>query len=101
MYKHVVFWKIKSPVNGQSKEEVILEVKKQLDSLPASIPEIKSFETAINIGNYGASFYDVCLIAVFDNKDTFWNYTKYPEHDSVVAFIQSVQEAEQIVDFEF
>ncbi len=25
---------------------------------------------------------------------------RYPEHDEVVAFIQSVQEDEQIVDFE-
>ena len=101
MYKHVVFWKIKDPANGNLKSEIIEEVKRQLDILPAFIPEIKSFETAVNIGSYGASFYDVCLIATFDNKDTFWNYTKYPEHDAVVAFIQSVQEAEQIVDFEF
>jgi hypothetical protein len=101
MYKHIVFWKIKNPTNGRSKKEIISEVKKKLDLLPDFIPEIKSFETAINIGDYGASFYDICLISSFENKDTFWNYTKYPEHDSVVAYIQSVQEAEQIVDFEY
>lgn len=101
MYKHIVFWKLKEEVNGISKQELITEVKKRLDALLAVIPEIKDFETAINIGDYSASFYDICLIVVFENKETFWSYTKYAEHNAVVAYIQSVQEAEQIVDFEF
>ena len=45
-------------------------------------------------------FYGICLISVIEKKDTFWNYTKYPEHDAVVDYIQSVQEDEQIIDFE-
>ena len=49
---------------------------------------------------YRASFYDVRLISSFDNKDDFWAYTRYPEHDKVMAFIQSVQLDEQIVDYE-
>ena len=69
--------------------------------MPAVIPEIIEYEVAENVGDYGASFYDICLISVFENKDTFWNYTKYPEHNAVVAYIQSVQVDEQIVDFEF
>lgn len=101
MYKHVVFWKIKDEVNGVSKNKLVADVIKKLKALPAVIPEIIDYEVALNIGNYGASFFDICLISVFENKDTFWNYTKYPEHDEVVAFIQSVQEAEEIVDFEF
>ncbi len=100
MYKHVVLWKLKDGANGMSKKELSVEVKRRLDELPSHIPEIKSYETAINIGNYGASFFDVSLISVFENRETFWNYTKYPIHDDVVAFIQSVQEDEQIVDYE-
>jgi len=101
MYKHVVFWKIKDEVAGTQKADLIKSVVDKLDALPAAIPEIKVYEVARNIGDYGASFYDICLISVFENKETFWSYTKYPEHDVVVAYIQSVQEAEQIVDFEF
>ncbi len=101
MYKHIVFWKIKDNANGKSKAELIKEIKAKLDSLPAQIPEVISYETAINIGDYGASFFDISLISVFENKDTFWNYTKYPVHDEVVAFIQSVQLDEQIIDYEF
>ena len=99
MYKHIVLWKLKESAKGMSKEELAVEVKKRLDELPAHIPEIKSYETGINIGDYGASFFDVSLILVFDTKDTFWKYTKYPVHDEVVAYISSVMEAEEIVDY--
>jgi len=101
MYKHVVLWKLKEEVNGMSKKELAQEVKRRLDELPAHIPEITSYETAINIGSYGASFFDVSLISEFENKNTFWNYTKYPVHDEVVAFIQKIMIAEEIVDYEY
>jgi len=100
MYKHIVLWKIKKQETEASRHETIREVKRRLDHLPAAIPEIISYETAINIGDYGASFFDISLISEFQNKETFWKYTKYPQHDEVVAFIQSVQEDEQIVDYE-
>jgi len=99
MYKHVVFWKLKEEANGMSKKELAVEVKRRLDELPTFIPEIKSYETAINIGSYGASFFDVSVISEFKNVEEFLTYTKYPKHDEVVAFIQSVQVDEQIVDY--
>lgn len=100
MYKHIVLWKLKEEVDGTSRKELALEVKRRLDELPGQIPEIVSYETGINIGDYGASFFDVSIISVFENKTTFWAYTKYPAHDAVVTYIQSVTEAEEIVDYE-
>ena len=97
MYNHVVFWKLKG--NKKEKKKLSKIVKQKLDTLPSHIPEIIKYETAINIGSYGASFYDVSLISVFKNEDDFWKYTKYPIHDEVVDFIKSVQESEQIVDY--
>ena len=97
MYQHVVFWKIKEEADGITKTDLIQSVMAKLRTLPASIPEIKAYEVAENIGDYGASFFDICLISVFDNKESYWNYTKYRVHDEVVADIQSVQQEEQIV----
>jgi hypothetical protein len=100
MYKHLVFWKIKDTGDPLKNADIIEKVKTKLESLPNEIPEIKRYEIGVNEGSYGASFYDISLISVFENKDTFWAYTKYPVHDEVVAYIQSVQEGEQIVDYE-
>lgn len=99
MYKHLVLWKLKNYFNGMNKESLAMEVKKRLDSLPAAIPEIVGFETGINIGAYGASFYDVGLISSFVSEAEFKTYCTNPVHDAVVEYIQSVTEAEEIVDF--
>ena len=100
MYKHIVLWKLKKQLEEMTHVELAQEVKRRFDELPTHIPEIKQYETAINIGDYNACFYDVSLISSFDNKDDFWAYTKYPIHDKVVHYIQSVTVSEQIVDYE-
>ena len=100
MYIHLVMWRLKEEADGMSRPELAAEVKRRLDALPATIKEIRRYDVGINIGAYGASFFDVGLISAFDTEDDFKRYCGYPEHDAVVAFIQSVQEDEQIVDFE-
>ncbi|MBH19735.1 MAG: hypothetical protein CL851_04825 [Crocinitomicaceae bacterium] len=97
MYNHIVFWKLKG--NEEEKENLSRTVKAKLDSLPALIPEIIKYETAINIGKYGASFYNISLISTFKSEEDFWKYTKYQEHDEVVDFIKTVQDSEHIVDY--
>ena len=97
MYNHIVFWKLKG--NEEEKKNLSRPVKAKLDSLPALIPEIIKYETAINIGNYSASFYDISLISTFKSEADFWKYTKYQEHDEVVDFIKTVQDSEHIVDY--
>jgi hypothetical protein len=99
MYKHVVLWKMKDEADGKSRAELAIEVKRRLDGLPAIIPEISGYEVAINIGDYGASFFDVSLIAAYPDEEAFKRYCVYPEHDAVVAYIQSVTVAEEIVDY--
>ena len=99
MYKHVVLWKMKDEADGMNKAALAVEVKRRLDELPGIIPEISDYEVAVNIGDYGASFFDVSLIATYPDEDAFKRYCVYPEHDAVVAYIQSVTEAEEIVDY--
>ena len=83
-----------------SRSELASEVKRRLESLRTVIKEIRRYDVGINIGDYGASFFDVGLLSAFDTKADFERYCEYREHHAVVAFIQSVQEDEQIVDFE-
>jgi hypothetical protein len=99
VYKHVVLWKLKDEADGMAKAELAEEVKNRVDSLRAIIPEILDMEVAINIGAYGASFFDVSLICMYEDEEAFKRYCVYPEHDAVVAYIQSVTVAEEIVDY--
>lgn len=99
MYTHIVLLKLKENANGMNRAQLAQEAKQRLDELPSHIPEIITYETGINVGDYGASFFDVSLVSTFENKDMFWAYTKYQVHDEVVAYIQSIQEAEEIVDY--
>ena len=99
MYKHLVLWKLKDDVDGMSKADLAIEVKARLDTLPSITSEVKEYEVGINIGAYGASFFDVGLISSFENEEAFKRYCVYPEHDAVVAYIQSVTSAEEIVDY--
>ncbi len=100
MYIHLVMWRLKGETNGMSRPELAAEVKRRLDSVRSIIKEIRQYDVGINVGAYGASFFDVGLISSFESKADFEAYCRHPEHDSVMAFIQSVQEDEQIVDFE-
>ena len=97
MYNHIVLWKLKG--NEEEKENLSRIVNDKLDTLPDLIPEIIKYETVVNIGNYGASFYDVSLISTFKNEADFWKYTKYQVHNDVVDFIKTVQDSEHIVDY--
>ncbi|MFT4566330.1 MAG: acyl CoA:acetate/3-ketoacid CoA transferase beta subunit [Saprospiraceae bacterium] len=74
-------------------------VKEKVENLKNSIPEIQRVDVGINIGQYGASFFDVGMYITFNNESDFLNYIKYESHDKAVTFIQSVMEAEEIVDF--
>ncbi len=100
MYVHMVMWRFKDEAEGMSRSELVANVARRLNSLPAIIKEIRQYDVGINIGDYGASFFDIGLISTFDTKADFESYCRYAEHDDVVSFIQTVQEEEQIVDFE-
>jgi hypothetical protein len=39
-------------------------------------------------------------MSVFPDEEAFKAYCVYPEHDAVVAYIQSVCVAEEIVDYD-
>lgn len=99
MYKHLVLWKLKPEAHGRTKAENAQLIKDKIESLQHSIPEIEFVDIGINMGNYGASFYDVGMFITFKNEVDFLKYIKYKSHDEAVAFIQSVMEAEEIVDF--
>ena len=99
MYKHLVLWKLKPKAQGRGKEENALMIKDKIEALKEDIPEIAFLDVGINIGDYGASFFDVGMYVTFKSKEDFLKYITYESHDKAVSFIQSVMDSEEIVDF--
>lgn len=98
MLKHIVMWKFKEAAEGAAKEENLRKAKTLLESLPAKIPQIKSFEVGIDILHSDSS-YDLVLTSGFDNENFLSIYQKHPEHAAVVEFLCKVQAAKKVVDY--
>lgn len=99
MIKHIVCWKVVDRLEGMSHEEILQEMKKQLESLPAKIIEIKGFEVGIN-QNISSNAYDISLYSTFDTKDDLSEYASHPEHVKVGTFIKKAASKRVVVDYE-
>lgn len=99
MYKHLVLWKLKSVEDRSEFESRVEGVVERFRALPKYIPEIVECEVGVNVGDYGASFFDISLCATFNNREEFWRYTQYAEHDAALDFLRPLLEEEQIVDY--
>ncbi|MCP4520093.1 MAG: Dabb family protein [Cytophagales bacterium] len=99
MIKHIVCWRVKEEANGQSKNEIIAQIKNELDGLVSVIEEIKELEVGINYNEAPAAF-DVSLYSVFESKDTLQAYQVHPAHQKVAQYIGSVASERVVVDYE-
>ena len=84
--------------DGKSKDDIMNEVKKRLESLPSSIPVIRSMEVGVNVVQSERA-YDLALVSTFDDLEALETYRVHPAHQEVVAFIARYKEASAAVDF--
>ena len=98
MIKHIVFIRLKAADDEKLKN--LNQIKEALDNLPSQIPEIKSFETGINISD-SSSASDFALIGEFNSKEDLETYKSHPEHMKVLDLISSLKGRTAVVDFEF
>lgn len=98
MFKHIVFWKVKEPIDGNTKEGVAEQIKKQLETLPEKLSQIQFLEVGINQLESPASW-DIVLTTAFLSKDDFLLYRDHPDHLKVVEFVKARVEDRAVVDF--
>ena len=98
MIKHVVMWRLKDEAGGQPKEANIRDMKGWLESLPARIPQIRSFEVGLNI-NPSERAWDVVLVSSFEDEADLAAYSSHPQHQAVVASIRAVTAEVRVVDY--
>lgn len=99
MIKHIVLFRFKETANFD-KKEALIEVKNALDALPMKIPQIRKFETGVDILHKERS-YDIAIVSEFDNLEDLEHYRIHPEHIKVVELIAKYKDSAVAVDYEF
>lgn len=100
MIKHIVMWKIKEDVDGNTKRESSNIVKDMLESLKGNIQEIVELNVGINILESDSS-YDLVLDSKFKTVEDLNIYQKHPDHLKVGKDITKYVESRVVVDYEF
>ncbi|MHC1750887.1 MAG: Dabb family protein [Cellulosilyticaceae bacterium] len=99
MIKHIVMWKIEAP-EGKSKEEVLSNIKKELENLQGQIEGLSLAEVGINY-NTSNTAYDAVLCSEFTNQAALENYQKHEKHQHVAnTFVRPFATARAVVDYE-
>ncbi|MDX1668195.1 MAG: Dabb family protein [Limnobacter sp.] len=99
MIKHIVFWKVKDAYNGQSKQEIMQQIKTMLEHCGQVIPGVIELEMALGGQGLEATF-DVAMYSVFKDKAALDAYQVHPEHEKVKAYIGQVKTARECMDYE-
>ena len=99
MVTHLVFFNIKDEAEGLTKPQIAAELKRQLEALPALIPEIKELRCGTDFTASPVSW-DFGLFTTFETPAALDIYVDHPDHVLVKNFIFKVTSARAIVDFE-
>lgn len=97
MIKHIVLFRfLPSSVN----EAGMREIKKQLEELPAIIPQLKEIKVGININP--SEKWHLSLEATVENRHDLDTYASHPAHQSIVkSLIAPIKEDRACVDYQF
>jgi hypothetical protein len=98
MIKHVVVWKLAESAEGADKATNALKMKRMLESLRNTIPEIQKIEVGLNCNS--KEIYDVALYAEFKCMDDVHRYQEHPDHKACVEFIRKVRKDRVAIDYE-
>ena len=93
MIRHIVMWKFRE---GTQHEQA--RFMDALRALQGVIPELKSSEVAVNIGQDN---YDAVLVAEFESMEALETYKNDPRHQAASALCKDIRTDRVAVDYEF
>lgn len=91
-------FKLKDKIDGYSKRECALEIKKRLERLKDTISEIVDISVEINEFEFEGNF-DLALFSKLENLDDLQVYQDHPSHQEVVKFIKEHASGRSCVDY--
>ena len=94
MITHIVMFKLKDASSDHA-----AHCKSLLDSLPAQIDEIRSYDVGVDVLRSERSW-DLALVSTFDDLDALERYRVHPAHEEVARYLVEASETRAAVDFE-
>lgn len=99
MIKHIVVWRFKDEALGASKAENLERAKAEIESLRASVPQVRHLEVGVDIrADHDPS--DLAIYSEFDTVEDLHAYQVHPEHVRVAQLIGEMRETRAVVDYE-
>ena len=98
MIRHIVSWRLAAE-DEAGKNAQAAEITAALETLPALIPEIRSFTIGRNVVADERNF-DLVLIADYASAADLEAYVVHPEHQKVAAIVTARVSARACVDIE-
>ena len=96
MIKHIVLFRFK---DSADKTGQMLNIKNELENLPAIIPYLKDIHIGLNINS--AEKWDMSLEAIVDTMQDLDTYANHPAHQQIVKNrIAPIKEERACVDYQ-
>lgn len=98
MIKHIVMWKLKEEVEGNTKKYNAEQMKIMLEGLQGKIEGLLNIEVGIDI-NKSSQAYDVVLYSEFKDEAALNFYQQHPLHKQAGLFVKNVASSRAVVDY--
>jgi quinol monooxygenase YgiN len=99
MVKHIVMWRLYDEVDGMSKRESAVIIKKALEELQGKIPGLLHIEAGIDFSDSDQSA-DIVLYSELESREALEAYQLHPLHQAVVPLVKKYACERTVVDFE-
>ena len=93
MIRHIVMWKFRPGTEAEQKQFLT-----GLQGLYGVIPQLKSCEVAVNVGEGN---YDAVLVSEFESLQELEAYKNDPRHKVLSNLCKSIREDRVAVDYEY
>lgn len=93
-------FKIKDEKSEDLKKQNLMHLKKMIDELKKTVPQILRLETGINFSTREVA-YDLVLISEFKNHADLETYLSHPEHQKMAEYLATIRQSVAMVDYNF
>ncbi|MCF7820884.1 MAG: Dabb family protein [Mariprofundaceae bacterium] len=99
MVKHIVMWRLHDAVDGVTRRESAVMIKKSLENLQGRIPGLLHIEAGIDFSDSDQSA-DIVLYSELESRQALEDYQLHPLHQAVVPLVKRYARERTLVDFE-